>query len=181
LGRLVPGGFTFVRFYQEFIMSTVNTAASESTANGNRYFDLHTAGIGYLYRARTVKLKKGEFLAVDVSALRGIGDEVEYTRFDCRVSGTEAQTVIRQLMDDITAKKRVLVGFKIGDLYAETFVYPDGDKKGQTGVSLKGHLLRIAWAKVDGKFVYQAPRQDAESASAEANADAQPEDAAIAA
>jgi len=28
LGRLVPGGFTFVRFYQEFIMSTVATVAT---------------------------------------------------------------------------------------------------------------------------------------------------------
>lgn len=110
---------------------------TESPVNdGPRYFDLHTTGVGYLSRVREVKVKKGEpFLCVDVSALRGTSDAVEYTRFDCRVSGEEAISVINRLKADIEAKKKVLVGFKVGDLYAETFVYEKGDKAGQTGVS----------------------------------------------
>lgn len=143
-------------------MSTnVNNAVSSNTAgNGVKYFDLHTTGVGYLNRAREVTLKKGSFLAVDVSALRGSADAVEYTRFDCRVSGEEAQAVVRKLQPDIDAKKKVIVGFKLGDQYAEPFVYESGEKKGQTGVSLKARLLFIQWAKVDGVTVYQAPRQD---------------------
>lgn len=130
--------------------------------DGARYFDLHTTGVGYLSRVREVKVKKGEpFLCVDVSALRGSSDAVEYTRFDCRVSGEEAISIVHRLKADIEAKKKVLVGFKIGDLYAETFTYEKGEKAGQTGISLKAHLLRLMFAKVDGVTVYQPPREAA--------------------
>ena len=71
--------------------------------------------------------------------------------------------MVRDLMPDTEAGKSVLVGFKLGDLTAETFIYEKGPKAGQTGVSLKARLLRIAWAKVDGKTVYTAPK-DGQSA-----------------
>ena len=117
-----------------------------------KYFDLHTTGIGYLNRVREVKPERTQpFLAVDISALHGSADNVEYTRFDCRVSGKEAQEVIRSLMSAVEAERKVLVGFRIGDLYAETFTYERGERQGQTGVSLKARLLKIAWAKVDGE------------------------------
>ena len=79
-----------------------------------------------------------------------------------RVAGKEAQDVLRRLMPDIEAERRVLVGFKLSDLYAETFIYHSGERAGQTGVSLKSRLLRIDWAKVDGETVYRA--DDAEPA-----------------
>ena len=46
---------------------------------------------------------------------------------------------------------KVLIGFTLSDLYAESFTYKNGDKAGETGVSLKARLLSIAWAKVDGQ------------------------------
>ena len=101
-----------------------------------------------------------------ISALHGSADNVEYTRFDCKVSGSEAQNVIRTLMSDIKAERSVLVGFKLGDLYAETFTYQNGERKGQTGVSLKARLLRISWAKVDGTTVYTAPAPAQNTAAA---------------
>lgn len=119
-----------------------------------KYFDLHVTGIGYLNRTREVSVKRGQpFLAVDVSALHGAADNVQYTRFDCRVSGKEAQAIVRQLMPAIEQERKVLVGFKLGDVYADTFTYQRGEKQGQTGVSLKARLLRITWAKVDGEPV----------------------------
>ena len=124
------------------------------TTSDRNYFDLHILGIGYLHRAREITPKRGEpFLAVEVSALHGAAGQVEYTRFDCKVSGREAQRIVRQLLPDIEAERRVLVGFKLGDLYAETFTYQNGEKQGQTGVSLKARLLRIDWAKVEGEYV----------------------------
>jgi hypothetical protein len=164
-------------------MSTAETTAASSTAGKSaetHYFDLHTTGVGYLNRPREVQLKKGSFLAVEIAALRGEASDVEYTRFDCRVSGTEAQTVIRNLKPEVEAEKKVLVGFKIGDLYPTTFVYDKGKNEGKTGVSLKAHLLRILWAKVDGVLVYTAPRENgsagpAESTPAQAPAESQAE------
>lgn len=131
----------------------------------SKYFDLHISGIGYLNRAREVPVKRGKpFLAVDVAALHGEADNVVYTRFDCRVSGKEAQTIVRQLMPAVTAGQKVLVGFKLGDLYAETFTYTRGEREGETGVSLKARLLNITWAKVNGESV-TLPASDQERAA----------------
>jgi hypothetical protein len=118
------------------------------------YFNLHVEGVGYLNRVRTVKPKKGhEFLACTVSAMRGSTADLGYTKFDCKVSGADAQKVVKLLEMDVADEKPVLIGFKIGDIYPETFTFEKGDKKGQQGVSIKGRLLRVKFAKVNGKAV----------------------------
>jgi hypothetical protein len=164
-------------------MSNAATQAAASATSGatteQKYFDLHITGVGYLNRPREVPLKRGTFLAVEIAALRGKADEVEYTRFDCRVSGTEAQELIRKYKADVEAEKKVLVGFKIGDLYPTTFVYDKGERKGQTGVSLKSHLLRITFIKVDGQLVYQAPRENGAATAEHPEAPAEAAEAAV--
>jgi hypothetical protein len=121
-----------------------------------QYFDLHTTGIGYLKRIREVKPKRGgePFLAVDINAIYGAADDVQHTRFDCKVVGTEAKRIVRAAIRHLEAEQKVLVGFKIGDLYGETFVYQNGERAGETGIALKARLLRIAWVKIDGRTVY---------------------------
>jgi hypothetical protein len=131
-----------------------------------KYFDLHITGLGYLNRAREVAVKRGDpFLAVDINALHGSADAVEYTRFDCRVSGEEAQRLVRRFMPDIEAERKVLAAFKLGDLYVDTFTYERGEKQGQTGVSLKARLLRLDWVRVDGESVYTAPPKEQKQAA----------------
>ena len=128
----------------------------------DKYFDLHVTGIGYLGRAREVPVRRGEpFLAVEINALHGAADQVDYTRFDCRVTGGEAQMLVRQFMSRINDRDaKVLVGFRLGDLYPDVFTYQTGDKAGQTGVSLKARLLKIQWVKVDGEWAYTAEASD---------------------
>ena len=139
------------------------------------FFDLHVEGVGYLNRVRIVRPKKGqEFLACTISAMRGAAGQVEYTKFDCRVSGAEAKQMVRKLEAEVTAKKSVIVGFKLGDIYPEVFTYEKGERKGQQGVSVKGRLLKVKFAKVDGQAVAlpESPKADlapvAESAEATA-------------
>ena len=120
-------------------------------SNQSSFFNLHVEGVGYLNRVRTIKPKKGqEFLACHVAALRGSDSDVSYTKFDCRVSGADAQEVIRRLEADVAAEKSVIIGFRIADIYPEMFTFEKGDKKGQPGVAIKGRLLRIKFAKVNG-------------------------------
>lgn len=122
--------------------------------NQSSFFNLHVEGVGYLNRVRTVTPKKGqEFLACTVSAMRGSTDDIGYTRFDCRVSGSDAKKIVKLLEPDVAAEKTVLIGFKIADIYPELFTFEKGDKKGQAGVSIKGRLLRIKFAKVNGEAV----------------------------
>ncbi len=128
-----------------------------STNETKQYFDLHTTGIGYLNRVREVAPKEGEpFLSITIAALRGSVDNAQYTHFECRVSGKQAQEIVRQLKPAVEGNLKVLIGFTLSDLFAESFTFKNGDKAGETGISLKARLLRIAWAKVDGQPFYTA-------------------------
>jgi len=134
------------------------------------FFNLHVEGVGYLNRVRTVKPKKGqEFLACTVSAMRGSTADLGYTKFDCRVSGAEARKIVKLLEPDVAAEKTVIIGFRIADIYPELFTFEKGDKKGQPGVSIKGRLLRVKFAKVNGEAVdlpEPAPVSESETVAA---------------
>ncbi|MEM1402979.1 MAG: DUF3577 domain-containing protein [Pseudomonadota bacterium] len=120
-----------------------------------KYFDLYTTGIGYLSRVREITNTKGNpFLSITLAALRGNADDAQYTHFDCVVSGQQAKDLVRQLQPAVDGDCKVLVGFLLNDLYGQPFVFQNGDKAGEAGVNLKARLLRIEWAKVDGKPVY---------------------------
>jgi hypothetical protein len=119
--------------------------------------------VGYLNRIRTVPVegRGNDYLAVDIAALRGEKGKVKYTYFSCRVSGTEAQRVIREeLADHIKAGKKVLVRFKAGDLIPDAFTFKTGPNAGKQGLNIKSHLLFIYSAKVNGEEVYRAPKRD---------------------
>ncbi|MBS7415793.1 STY4534 family ICE replication protein [Pseudomonas syringae] len=132
------------------------------------YFNLHTVGIGYLNRVREVQVRRGQpFMACDIAALHGATDAVEYTRFDCKVAGGEAERLVRLYKNAVEAEKKVLLSFRIGDLWINPFLYEKGDKQGQPGASLKGRLLFIDWIKVNGVFEYKAPARQEATAPAE--------------
>ncbi|MFC6299114.1 DUF3577 domain-containing protein [Pseudomonas sp. CCM 7893] len=135
---------------------------STTQTNETKFFDLHTTGIGYLNRIREVKPRgKGKpFMAVAVAALRGSSDDAEYSYIDCNVVGAEAEKLIRRSQAAVDAGKKVLVSFRIGDIWTDAFTYEKGEKLGQPGASLKGRLLFISWIKVDGQTVYQAQPKD---------------------
>ncbi|KPX13866.1 Uncharacterized protein ALO73_03025 [Pseudomonas syringae pv. daphniphylli] len=142
-----------------------------NSTNETKYFDLHTVGIGYLNRIREVKPRKGSpFMAVTVAALKGTSEKPEYAYIDCNVVGAEADKLIRRCQEAVAAEKKVLVSFRIGDIWADVFTYSSGAKQGQAGVSLKGRLLYLAWIKVEGEYVYQAPQKEEASASSESTA-----------
>lgn len=127
-----------------------------TTSTDKSYFDLHIIGLGYLNRIREVKPKKGDaFLACDIAALNGPSDEVSYVRFDTRVSGTEAQHLVRRCIQAVDAEKKVMIGFRLGDLWTDIFTYSKGKNAGNPGVSLKARLLFVSWIKVDGQLVYK--------------------------
>lgn len=139
-----------------------------TSSNDKTYFDLHVTGLGYVNRIREVKPRKGDaFLACDIAALNGPSDKPEYRYFDVRVSGTDAQHLIRRCEEAVEAKRKVLIGFRLGDLWPDLFTYTKGKNEGKTGVSLKARLLFVSWIKVDGQLVYKAEAKPADNASHE--------------
>lgn len=128
----------------------------------SKFYDLHVTGLGYLNRVRMVKPNKGEtFLACSISALRGEWNKdgsikPESTKFDVRVYGQDAINAIEVLKPHGDEKRKVMIQFKLGDIYPEVFVYEKDvgtRKKGDTGVMIKGRLLKITNAWVDGNPV----------------------------
>ena len=128
----------------------------------SKFYDLHVTGLGYLNRVRMVKPNKGEtFLACSISALRGEWNKdgsikPESTKFDVRVYGQDAIKAIEILKLHGDEKRKVMIQFKLGDIYPEVFVYEKDvgtRKKGDTGVMIKGRLLKITNAWVDGNPV----------------------------
>ncbi|TKV11751.1 DUF3577 domain-containing protein, partial [Citrobacter sp. wls619] len=105
-----------------------------TTHTERKYFDLHTRGIGYVNRLRTVTPKKGEpFLSCTIAALRGTTGQPEYTYIDVRVYNEKAVELLESCQDALSKKQKVLISFSVGDIYPECFTYEKGDKKGQCG------------------------------------------------
>jgi hypothetical protein len=132
-----------------------------SSSEGKRYFDLHINGLGYLNRIREVKPRKGDpFLSCDIVAIHGPSDDVDYCRFDVKVSGNDAKHLIRRCSNAVKAERKVLIGFRLGDLWVDQFTYPadyrNPEKAGKPGVSLKARLLFISWIKIDKTLFYKA-------------------------
>ena len=137
-------------------MSNENNAAT--------HFDLHTTGVGYLNRAREVKPQSGKkfkpFWSVGISALHGSVDDVEYSRIDTIIVGTDACELIKQYKEDINQQdSRVICGFKVGDIYADPYKNNDGEDR----AVIKGRLLYISWIKVNGEMVYKAEKPQTKS------------------
>ncbi|MEQ1601283.1 MAG: DUF3577 domain-containing protein [Methylophilaceae bacterium] len=152
----------------------------------SKFFDLHVTGLGYLNRVRMVNPKKGDsFVACSIAALRGEWNKEgsikpESTKFDVRVSGSDAKLIIDLLGPFNDKNRKVMIQFKLGDIYGETYVYEKNTeyaKKGDVGMMIKGRLLKIyrAWIngeQVDLSAVYPEEANTDQSAASEEYASA---------
>ena len=130
------------------------------SSESKQYLDLHVTGIGDLNRVRSIQPRNGEaFLACVLNALHGDTAAVEYTPFDCRVYGEEAQDLVAFLKPQVDARRKVRVAFRLGDIYLHQFVYDQGERKGQPGALIKGRLLKLYSAKIDGEPI-DLPRRE---------------------
>ncbi len=132
----------------------------ESNANNQAqnavesYFDLHTTGVGYLSRIREIKKTRGpSYWGCTIGALYGSKEKPEYTYFDVILTGSEATQRVKFLQSAVANNQKVIVSFRIGDIHPEIFTYQNGEKKGQNGVCIKGRLLKLHSAKIDGEPV----------------------------
>ena len=80
----------------------------------------------------------------------GDGEAPEYTRFDLIIRGGKAQQRVMSLRDAVERQQKVIVAFKLGDIYPDLFTYESGERKGQPGVAIKGRLLQINATTIDG-------------------------------
>ncbi|MDR1281723.1 MAG: DUF3577 domain-containing protein [Opitutaceae bacterium] len=142
------------------------TSSPKTTSSSESYFNLITTGTGYLNDIHDVKPEQGDpFLACKIAALKGPKSKVQYVYFDARVSGAEAQKLVRRCIKAVNAKQEVLIKFRLGNLEGSAFTYTQGKNAGKQGVNFKVHLLFISQIKVDGKIVHEPkPQEDGKAA-----------------
>ena len=84
-----------------------------------------------------------------------------YVPFDCKVVGEKALELVAQYESQANdPRHKVLVGFCLGDLCPSIYMRRSADNASKPDVSLKTHLLKIDWIKVDGVQVYKATAED---------------------
>ena len=125
--------------------SSASATTSNSTAQADEYFDLHVKGCGYLSRVRAVPVGRGgreTFLACAISAMHGLCNDPSYSYFDLKVTGTAAETLIRDLWKDVNDGRKVFVAFRAGDVYADPYEAEERDR--ETCMRLRGPPAREA-------------------------------------
>jgi Protein of unknown function (DUF3577) len=124
-------------------------------ASNQQAFNLITEGLGYLNRVRNVDVRKGPaYLACTINALMGTPDDVEYLSFDCKVVGKQAIECVMLLRGAVDDKRKVLIGFRVGDGKPDFYEFPDRETKQPVQrEGIKGRLIQVLWAKIDGVTV----------------------------
>lgn len=151
---------------------------NQTTTTEKNYFNLTIEGLGYLNSIKEVTTTNGSFYACTLNALSGSTDSPEYTRFDITVAGKKANELIARCIKAVESEQKVLIGFKLSNLKAETFVYNKGERAGETMISLKARLISVSWIKVGSNMVYKAEDTKNVPAQADTNVSTQsyPED-----
>lgn len=128
---------------------------SNSNSQSDRKYNVITNGVGYINRIRKVQPEKGDpYLACDVALFQHVGDNIDYVRINCVIRGKQAKEIVwihftSPEGEVVHPKDTVVVAnMNLGGLSARTFVYKKGEKKGQTGISLRAALLSIKWLKI---------------------------------
>jgi len=119
--------------------------------NEVKYNDLHTTGIGYLNRARTVQPKQGKpYESVSLTAICGRVDSPSYVYYDVRVlsKALEKYLLLKESINN--PDRKVMVRFKIGDGVPDSYVTKDNNIRRHI---IKGRMLNITWASIDGQVV----------------------------
>lgn len=123
-----------------------------------KIYNLHTTGMGFINRLRRVDVKKGpSYYAVSIGALYGVVDDAtgraESSLYDLRVVTSRAIDATETLKTAFEEGKKIFIEFKAGDTHAEAFQYKSGVKAGTWGACIKGTLLDIRRAWVEGKLI----------------------------
>lgn len=140
-------------------MSTQTTTQAPPKA-----YNLHTVGMGFVNRLRFVKPdgKGKSYWCVSIGALYGVEDEngrSESSLFDLRVVGKLAIQSVQTLQAAFNEGKKIFVEFKAGDSRAEHYQYKNGQRAGQWGSCIKGTLLQLRKAWVNGELVIDTSQQ----------------------
>lgn len=145
------------------------------------YFDFTCSGIGYLNRIRDVDPREGgpAYVACTINVLVGPSNKVTYRSFDLRVVGKQALEAIDIIYNAMqNDQDKVIVSFRAGDARPDSYTINRRDRNGneqpETRFGLKGRLLQITSAKINGQPVELPQIEQHDAPASDAHDDASP-------
>ena len=148
--------------------NTRTTNAKKTSHTGEKhYFNVYSRGLAYLNGVRITSKSANESRTyVQLAALQGSADNVEYVYYDLLVSKQALIDVINQhraaIEDDST---KVLVQFTLSNPRPNPFLYEKGQRTGELGATMSGFLNRLSTMKVEGELVYEDTQASDQSES----------------
>ena len=130
--------------------------STNNDIQSKQYFDFIATGVAYVNRVKQILPQAGgrafaPYWTANLAVLVSEGNDVQYRYIDCTVPAEEAAKLISRFADEANDPKcKVLVGFRISNLRAETFTRNNGNSDSL----LKGRLIKISWLKINNRKVY---------------------------
>ncbi|WJV25658.1 MULTISPECIES: DUF3577 domain-containing protein [Pseudomonas] len=134
---------------------------------------LDTRGLGYINRIARSQ-RDPSLRHCSLAMLNGSVDEPVYRYVDIDATDPTVVALLDQYSDDVQAKRKVLVSFRLEDLEASFFTRTKGENAGEHSPVMKSTLSYIGTIKVDGQEVYRDPSKLVHSEMASENAEAAP-------
>ena len=149
-----------------------------TSPNQNNFNNLIVKGVGFLHRVRVVSggKKSAEYLSMTINALRG--DSGDKTRFEVRVTGSEAKSLVTKLLEefpdishkDFDKRPTLFAGFNIGDIQPMSFDVKQKNGETTTVPYIDGRLLKFHFINVNKTPWYKANQTADDVAEEEAQA-----------
>ncbi|WP_025806372.1 DUF3577 domain-containing protein [Pseudomonas chlororaphis] len=135
---------------------------------------LDTRGLGYINRIARSQ-RDPSLRHCSLAMLNGSVDEPVYRYVNVDATDPAVVALLDQYSDDVQAKRKVLVSFRLEDLEASFFTRTKGENAGEHSPVMKSTLSYIGTIKVDGQEVYRDPSKIGHSEILPENAEVAPE------
>lgn len=122
------------------------------------FFNIIAQGVAYINELKVKKAQKQgdkDEVRVTLAVLYGKSKKPKKKFFSCSVDADKARDVLRPVVNDINDEnKAVLATVVVSEGDSSPFIFEEGQKAGEMGVTHFGSLLEIKRLKVDGNVVY---------------------------
>ena len=151
------------------LRKSILTKKSSGADMPKEFFNLVATGVGYLNSVREIEVPGESYIAIKVGALYGKTDDgkVRTSTFDLTVPA-KVESQLEQIVDVADIEKdKVVIGFTAGDIRSVAFSYTNKEKVTKQAANIKGRLIKISFASVNGEKVWENPENKNRETSSE--------------
>ena len=139
-----------------------NSRQSNQSGQEKKWINSSIAVMAYLQDFREITKNNKTFMVCDLNAVETTSQGNIYHRFSCYVIGEKAQELLWEVDQDLSDKRKVLVGALLRGMKPSIFTHAKGKRQGQQDVSFQSNLMYIDWMRVDNEEIYKVKPEERE-------------------